>query len=62
MIKNKRDIDWLEQFSSETNGNLRTLFCYCHFDTDFIFSTNSYRSHNDLKYIASNSRPKKLPN
>ena len=32
----------------------RTMFCYCHFDTDLIFSTILYKLQNVIKYTASN--------
>ena len=39
--KNKRDLDWLELFHQKRKQVIsfpRTLFCYCHFDTDFILA------------------------
>ena len=57
MLKIKRDLDWLELFQRKRKQGIpfpRTLFCYCHFDTDFISSTNLYRYQNVLKGIASN--------
>ena len=38
----KRDLDWPELFHQKRKQAIsfsRTLFCYCHFDMDFIFST-----------------------
>ena len=40
--ENKRDLDWLALFQQKRNGMIsfhRSLICYRHFDTDFIFST-----------------------
>ena len=39
--KNKRDLDWLEPFHQKWKQVIlfpRTLFCCCHFDTDFILA------------------------